>query len=420
MFYCETCSVNCSSKTHFEAHLRTQKHQQMTTSIGNNNNNTFECLYCKKSFTNKSNLNKHMKMVCEKTRNQIEEFHNKLEAKYKDEVDFLKDNIKRIHEEYKAELERIYQRHDSEIRDYKKTIDKQSTQLEMLTIENRNLEIENTKLKSYQEAMAQNSYNNHSFNTNSNNTLNNTLNNTSNHIQNTININSDVLNQQFPNVPSIDKILDVIINDDKYKLTDKEINQLTDMSIGKNRIKNFSSCLYHILCKRSIKLHYEEGILTDEINFPMVLTDINRRSHYEKDNIAWVSKKDDKKLSSVIEEVKKIIAMKKGELINFTKDELIEICNCIYDKNYFPNGKLPLPTRTRKCDSSDFIATHKEKTNIVGNDVIRMVKRVEAHNHFSQAMSEHPDFQNYFTVNFQDSQIKRLPLKDDLNFLLNL
>ena len=139
----------------------------------------------------------------------------------------------------------------------------------------------------------------------------------------------------------------------------------------------------------------------------MVLTDTNRRSHYEKDNIAWVSKKDDKKLNNIIEEVKKIITLKKGELINFTNDELIEICNCIYDKNYFPNGKIGLPT-------------HKEKTRIVGNDVINMVKRVEAHNHFAQAMLQHPDFQDYFTVNFQDNQVRRLPLRDDLNFLLNI
>ena len=48
--------------------------------------------------------------------------------------------------------------------DYKKTIDKQSTQNEMLIIENRNLEIENTKLKAREEMMSGGSYNNNSHN----------------------------------------------------------------------------------------------------------------------------------------------------------------------------------------------------------------------------------------------------------------
>lgn len=173
MFYCELCSKEYENKQNFEKHLKSKTHLKMKEISYNKVNKVYECIHCHKQFTTKSNLNRHLKIVCEKSKyenqglkSQIEKLQKGINDKYQDEIDELKSQLDTINELHKNEIERIEENHskivnilNGVIDDYKRTINRQTTELEMLNITNGKLEIENTKLKTHKEILNHKYYN---------------------------------------------------------------------------------------------------------------------------------------------------------------------------------------------------------------------------------------------------------------------
>jgi hypothetical protein len=80
-FYCECCNYRTLYKTHFEKHLKTNKHEKKKTF---ELDKQFVCKHCNKHYKHKQSLSKHQSIcVPKKTPNDNIEKINELEEKLK-------------------------------------------------------------------------------------------------------------------------------------------------------------------------------------------------------------------------------------------------------------------------------------------------------------------------------------------------
>ena len=143
IYDCDNCNYSTTIKTHYNKHLKTQKHinklkeidgklieklsnpqkssqpthydsqinhidsqpthydSQMThndSQINTKNNEIFNCKYCNKSFTRFNNLNRHIKNYC-KIRKENDERIMEIENKYKEEIEKLHQKIEFLMEQ---------------------------------------------------------------------------------------------------------------------------------------------------------------------------------------------------------------------------------------------------------------------------------------------------------------------------------
>lgn len=78
-YYCNLCNFYSDHKANYERHLKTKKHQTISTKLGENakklakvsqKKNNYSCLYCNKEYKHRSSLSKHIKYNCEKNKDE--------------------------------------------------------------------------------------------------------------------------------------------------------------------------------------------------------------------------------------------------------------------------------------------------------------------------------------------------------------
>ena len=69
-YYCKRCNYNTENKTKYDRHCKTQKHLQLIKShhLDNQKVKIFNCDYCKKTFTTKQSMYRHIKYTCKQNK----------------------------------------------------------------------------------------------------------------------------------------------------------------------------------------------------------------------------------------------------------------------------------------------------------------------------------------------------------------
>lgn len=423
MFYCDICNRNYSTKQSLEEHLRSNKHQMATKRLKQGLNSRFECLFCNKTFSNKSNLKKHQSdrclgknalnksndtgaLMCDSSdfiatpSFYIEDIKKIYETEIKkddDEKNKLADKLDTLQKEYKTEILKLHEQYDVKIEQLRA---QHKNEVDSLNREISYLKEKTVELK-YKNEMIENSYNNN----NSHNIVNSNHHNS--HNQNIQIINANMLNERFPNVPSIEDVVEMAINDERYKITDNEKTSLLEC---KNNITDFSECLYQILFKRSIWLHYRNGALTDTINFPMLTTDINKRTSFVKTRGLWSFRGDNSSMMEALYNIDDFIKSETEDLLPFTNKQKLKICNKILKYNYYPSGEVFIPTSNKD----------PHLMNIIEKDLEKMIKNNKLHRHFRNLLKDHPDYKNSPNLVSNQDGPKKLHLKSDVNFRMRI
>lgn len=385
MFRCETCNQSFSSKRTLDEHFKSAKHRGNKEKIS-----PYVCKKCEKGFSNQSNLLRHQKLKCYAQEKKTAKKNNSKNSPEREPVPF----------EYVIELKNLHQqeiiRAQQEITRMQQEIDRMAiiyeNQIRDLKYLNDSLMHDNEKMKN----TIMNNSNNNNNHTNSHNTVN------SNN-QNIQIINANLLNEKFPNVPSIEDVVEMAINDERYKITEKEKNRLLGC---KNNITNFSECLYQILFKRSIWLHYRNGALTDTINFPMITTDVNKRTSFIKTRGTWSFRGDNSSMMDALHNIDQFIRTETREMLPFNGNQKLMICNKILKFNYYPSGEIFIPTSNKD----------PKLMNRIERDLQKMIKNINLVKHFKNLEKEHPDFKNCPSVAFPPTGPRRLPMNPDVNF----
>lgn len=106
LYKCESCNYSSNIKSHYNKHLKTNKHLLMIQNAGVKKNNIIECDICNKIFSSKNSMYRHKKHYC-KVKNNIDlkKEDANLYKKLKEENRDLKEKLNNKHKEYKKYID---------------------------------------------------------------------------------------------------------------------------------------------------------------------------------------------------------------------------------------------------------------------------------------------------------------------------
>ena len=270
-FWCKLCDMTYSTKSNYEKHLTTKKHQKKMGII----HKIYKCKHCHRKFKHHSSYYRHLNDRCS-ANSEISDLHIQ-------EVENGMIPPENIHES--EVIRTINQLHQEKNELYEKIIkiQKEAHEQSINNLKNSQKDLKDIALRKIHTTAD----------------CNHTTNNTTNVQLN----NSTINNVQYLNQNMADMIdIETFINNyqDKYQLSEQQSLTLLE-SYQLNGLKSYAKCLSKTLKKICHQQMKDRNIdYPISISFPIITTDSNLRSVKVKTQGGWETNMSDEDLIKII------------------------------------------------------------------------------------------------------------------------